>query len=136
MAAKSRSWGGGRKVGASYTSDNSVSTFSGLPAILGPTNHESQWRGGYAEIGSREDEVRQIYESRSWVTAKELIDRYAVRYIFIGSAERSAYELQEQKFQTNLALVFESGNCRIYQVYSKEELKGKYERSRQKVISK
>ncbi|MHC1770203.1 MAG: DUF2298 domain-containing protein [Flexilinea sp.] len=105
------------KVGASYTSDNSVSTFSGLPAILGPTNHESQWRGGYAEIGSREDEVRQIYESRSWVTAKELIDRYAVRYIFIGSAERSAYELQEQKFQTNLALVFESGNCRIYQVY-------------------
>ncbi len=104
------------KVGASYTSDNSVSTFSGLPAILGPTNHESQWRGGYIEIGNREDEVRQIYESRSWENTKLLLEKYDVSYIFIGSAERSAYEIQEKKFMNHLNLVFESGDCRIYRV--------------------
>ncbi len=105
------------KVGSSYTSDNAVSTFSGLPAILGPKNHESQWRGGYTEIGTREEDVRQLYESRSWATASELIAHYQVRYIFIGSAERGAYTVQEQKFSANLTLVFSSGNCRIYQVY-------------------
>ena len=104
------------KVGASYTSDNSVSTFSGLPAILGPTNHESQWRGGYAEIGNREDEVRQIYESRSWENTKMLLEKYNVRYVFIGSAEHSAYDIQEKKFLNNLHLVFESGDCKIYEL--------------------
>ena len=104
------------KVGASYTSDNSVSTFTGLPAVLGPTNHESQWRGGYTEIANREDEVRQIYESRSWENTEMLLEKYDVSYVFIGSAERSAYEIQEKKFMNHLSLVFESGDCRIYQV--------------------
>ncbi len=105
------------KVGASYTSDNAVSTFSGHPTILGPTNHESQWRGGYKEIGTREADVQTIYESRNWTTVKKLLQGYQVRYIFIGSAEQTAYKIQEQKFRDNLETVFQSGNCRIYQVY-------------------
>ncbi len=105
------------KVGSSYTSDNMVSTFSGNPTILGPTNHESQWRGGYTEIGTREADVLTIYESRDWDKVETLLAQYQVRYVFIGSAERAAYRIQEQKFERNLALVFESGNCKIYQVY-------------------
>lgn len=105
------------KVGASYTTDNAASTFSGLPAILGPINHESQWRGGYAEIGSREMDVRQIYEAQEWSTIKPILEKYHVRYIFVGSTERSAYTVQERKLQMNTKLVFESGNTRIYQLY-------------------
>ncbi len=105
------------KVGNSYTTDNSISTFSGQPTISGPANHESQWRGGYKEIGSRSDDVKSIYESRDWKKVKSIMDNYHVRYIFIGSTERNAYTIQEQKFEKYLTKVFESNDCRIYQVY-------------------
>ena len=105
------------KVGSSYGGDNIVSTFVGLPAVLGPAGHESQWRGGYEEIGSRSDDVKRIYETHSWETAKELLETYKIRYVFIGSAEKSAYNIQEKKFERNLTMVYNSGNCTIYQVY-------------------
>ena len=105
------------KVGSSYSGDNIVSTFTGLPAVMGPAGHESQWRGGYNEIGSRSDDIQRIYETHSWETAKDLIDTYGVRYVFIGSAEKSAYNIQEKKFERNLNKVYDSGNCTIYQVY-------------------
>ena len=105
------------KVGSSYSGDNIVSTFAGLPAVMGPAGHESQWRGGYNEIGSRSDDVQRIYETHSWETAKELLDSYGIRYVFIGSAEKSAYNIQEKKFERNLSKVYDSGGCTIYQVY-------------------
>ena len=105
------------KVGASYSGDNLVSTFTGQPAVLGPVGHESQWRGGYNEIGSRNDDVRRIYETHNWETTKELLDKYNIRYVFIGSSEKSAYNIQEKKFERNLSRVYQSGGCTIYQVY-------------------
>lgn len=102
------------KVGGSYSADNVFSIFSGLPTLLGPMNHESQWRGGYAEIGSRNDDVRMIYESKDWRLTAELLERYDVRYVVIGSAERASYQVSERKFETHLTKVFESGSNRVY----------------------
>ena len=100
--------------GGSYSADNVFSIFSGLPTILGPMNHESQWRGGYAEIGSRNDDVRMIYESKDWRLVSELLARYEVRYVVIGSAERASYQVSERKFEAHLTKVFESGPNRVY----------------------
>ena len=94
-----------------------MSTFVGMPSVLGPAGHESQWRGGYTEIGSRSDDVKRIYETHSWDVARDLLETYKIRYIFIGSAEKSAYNIQDKKFERNLTKVFDSGNCTIYQVY-------------------
>lgn len=105
------------KVGASYSSDNSASVFSGLPAIQGPANHESQWRGGYTEMAGRSDDVRTMFETRDWDTAKKLLDKYHVRYVYIGSAERNEYSVQQQKFDRHLSKVYDSNGCTIYQVY-------------------
>ncbi len=105
------------KVGSSYGGDNIVSTFVGMPSVLGPAGHESQWRGGYNEIGSRSDDVKRIFETHSWDVARDLLETYKIRYIFIGSAEKSAYNIQDKKFERNLTKVFDSGNCTIYQVY-------------------
>ena len=105
------------KVGSSYGGDNIVSTFTGFPAVLGPVGHESQWRGGYTEIGSRNDDVKKLYETHSWETAEELMTQYGIRYVFLGSAEKSAYNIQEKKFERNLMKVYDSGSCTIYQVY-------------------
>lgn len=105
------------KVGSSYGGDNIVSTFVGYPSVLGPAGHESQWRGGYTEMGSRNDDIKLIYETRSWETAQKLLETYNIRYVFIGSAEKSAYNIQEKKFERNLLEVFRYGNCTIYKVY-------------------
>ncbi len=105
------------KVGSSYGGDNIISTFTGLPAVLGPAGHESQWRGGYDEIGSRSDDVKKIYETHSWETAKELLETYEIRYVFVGSAEKNAYNIQEKKFERNLKKIFSSGSCAVYQVF-------------------
>lgn len=102
------------KVGGSYSADNVFSIFSGLPTLLGPINHESQWRGGYTEMGSRNEDVKTIYESKDWRRVSELLERYGVRYVVIGSAERSAYTVAEAKFETYLTLVFKSGANRVY----------------------
>ena len=58
-----------------------------------------------------------MIERISFARAKELLDTYNVRYVFIGSAEKSAYNIQEKKFERNLSKVYDSGSCTIYQVY-------------------
>ena len=47
---------------------------------------------------------------------QELLEKYDVRYVFVGSAEKSAYNIQDRKFEKNLTKVYDSGKCVIYQV--------------------
>ena len=105
------------KVGASYSDDNIVAVYTGFPAVQGPANHESQWRGGYNEIGSRSDDVKRAFETKSWEIASSIIEKYHIRYIYIGSAERNEYNVQEKKFAEHLSIVFDVDGCKIYQVY-------------------
>ncbi len=105
-------------VGGSYTGYARVSTQSGQQTVLGWPGHESQWRGGAKEIGNRETEIRQLYQTTNWLEALEIIKRYNIRYIFIGMLERSTYRVNESKFSSNLAPVFENAGVIIYEVPS------------------
>ena len=102
-------------VGGSYSGYARVSTFSGLPTILGWPGHEMQWRGGVAEIGDREREVELLYETTDWMLAKGIIDKYAIKYIYIGNLERLKYQIDEVKFQNNLTKIFSNSSVLIYQ---------------------
>jgi YYY domain-containing protein len=103
-------------VGGSYTSYARISEYTGLPAVLGWPGHESQWRGGGAEQGSREDDIRTLYATPKWQPALDIIKQYNIRYVYIGGLERSTYSVQEDKFQRNLIQVFQQGNVTIYEV--------------------
>ncbi len=110
-------------VGGSYTDFARVSAFSGQPAVLGWPGHESQWRGGSREMGSRQDDLARLYCSRNWEEARAILEQYQVRYVYIGYIERGAYGadtcggvLQEVKFERNLRKVFEQGEVSIYEV--------------------
>jgi len=48
-------------VGSSYSEYGRVATLSGQPNVLGWPGHESQWRGGSAEMGSRQPDIELIY---------------------------------------------------------------------------
>jgi len=103
-------------VGGSYTGYARVSTMSGLPAVLGWPGHESQWRGGEEEKGTREADMAQLYKARTWAQASAILEKYQIRYVFMGSLERSTYRPNESLFEQNLQAVFRSGSVTIYEV--------------------
>ncbi len=103
-------------VGGSYSAFARVATYSGHPDVLGWPGHESQWRGGAAEQGSREADIRRLYETPNWAEAETILRQYDVRYVFVGALERQAYRVNERKFRQNMELVFEQGETRIYRL--------------------
>lgn len=103
-------------TGGSYTTYNSISTFSGMPIVLGWVGHESQWRGGYEEIGSRQADVKELYSTSKWERAQAIIDMYNIRYIVVGNTEQSTYQVDQNKFDERLTKVFDSQTVDIYEV--------------------
>lgn len=103
------------KPDASYSDYARISTYSGLPAVLGWPMHEGQWRGTYEPQGTRQDDIRLLYETPSWEVAKAILSQYQVRYVVVGTLERSNYPVNESKFQQHLSPVFAQGQVVIYQ---------------------
>jgi uncharacterized membrane protein len=101
-------------IGGQYSAYARVSTLTGKPTVLGWPGHEGQWRGGYEEVGSRESDVRQLYETSNWQSALEIIQRYDIRYIYIGSLEMNTYGVNAIKFEQFLDLGFEQGTVRVF----------------------
>jgi uncharacterized membrane protein len=101
-------------IGGSYSAYGRVSTLTGLPTVLGWPGHESQWRGGYEEQGSRQADIETLYATGDWQTAKDIIARYNIRYVFVGNLERGA-PLREEKFQQHMQLAFQQGNVAVYE---------------------
>ena len=102
-------------IGGSYSEYARVSTFSGLPTVLGWPGHEMQWRGGVTEMGSRESDIQSLYETHDWMIATEIIDKYMIRYIYVGNLERSKYQIDEVKFQNNMIKIFSNSSISIYE---------------------
>ena len=111
-------------VGGSYSEFARVATLSGLPNVLGWPGHESQWRGGAREMGSRQADLARLYCTRHWEEALQVLQQYHIRYVYIGELERSSYApgtpdcpagLSEDKFRANLVEAFRQGSVVIYE---------------------
>jgi uncharacterized membrane protein len=103
-------------VGGSYSGFARIATNTGLPNVLGWPGHQSQWRGGAQEMGSRQPDIQRLYETSNWNDARSIIERYGIRYIYIGGMERSAYRVNEAKFLNYLTPVFQQGAVVIFEV--------------------
>ncbi len=103
-------------VGGSYTGYARISEYTGLPTVLGWPGHESQWRGTYEPQGTRQDDIALLYSTPNWEPARNILQKYNIRYVYVGALERSTYAVREDKFQRNLIQVFQQGNVTIYQV--------------------
>lgn len=102
-------------VGGSYSNYGRISKFTGLPTVLGWPGHELQWRGGVEEIGSREADIKELYSTDNWITAKNILDKYNLRYIYIGDIERKTYQISEEKFAINLPVIFNNSSVVIFE---------------------
>ncbi len=103
-------------VGGSYSEYARVSTRTGMPTVLGWPGHEGQWRGGYAEVGSRQADIETIYSSTDWTLVSSLIKLYNIRYIYFGPLEASTYKADGALFKTNLPLIYQNNSVSIYEV--------------------
>jgi YYY domain-containing protein len=101
--------------GGDYSDYSLMSEYSGLPTVLGWVGHELQWRGGGAEIGNRQSDIEQLYTTSDWSTAQAILNKYDIRYVYIGSRERSTYHVNETKFKRFLTVVFQQGDVAIYE---------------------
>lgn len=95
-----------------------VATHAGQPGLLGWEGHEIQWRGSAREMGSRRVDIETLYQTGDWTRAQEIIQQYGIRYIYIGQVERSTYRVSENKFSSNLGLLYANSSVQIYEVPS------------------
>ena len=102
-------------VGGSYSGYARAATFSGLPNVLGWPGHESQWRGGAVEMGTRESDLERLYRTNQWVDALAILKNYSIRYVFVGGLERTKYNTQETLFKRYLTPKFQQGAVTIYE---------------------
>jgi uncharacterized membrane protein len=97
-----------------------VSASTGLPAVMGWPGHEEQWRGGHLEaknqIGARDQDVRTIYSSGDEAAVRPLLEKYHVRYVYVGPTERDVYgEGGLALFDSIATVAFQQGQITIYE---------------------
>ena len=77
--------------GDSYSDYCRVSVATGLPTVMGWYVHEWLWRNNTAAQNLRAEDIRTIYTSDDEEMVRVLIDKYRIRYIFIGELEREKF---------------------------------------------
>jgi uncharacterized membrane protein len=77
-----------------YRWGSRVSVYTGLPTVIGWDWHQTQQRAGYGQlIERRKQDVEQMLGSRaSFDTIRPLLDKYRVRYVYVGELERTYYD--------------------------------------------
>ena len=78
-------------VGGDYSEYGRVSAATGRPAVLGWKGHEHQWRGTAEIFQGREEDIARIYQDTNPVVVRQLLERYDVRYVYLGHRERAKY---------------------------------------------
>ncbi|MBA3869600.1 MAG: hypothetical protein H0X30_10645 [Anaerolineae bacterium] len=82
-----------------------VSGLTGVPDVLGWSNHERQWRGTTYDdaAGNRQADLDTLFKDNRWENAQPIIQQYGISYIFFGSSERDKYGSSgEEKFIDHL----------------------------------
>jgi uncharacterized membrane protein len=96
-----------------------VSASTGRPTVLGWVGHQRQWRGGdeaaWEALQPRQADVNTIYSTTDLDLARDLLEQYNIRYIYVGQLERDAYAAASlAKFAQIATPVFSSERVVIY----------------------
>jgi YYY domain-containing protein len=95
--------------GGDYTYYSRVSSFTGIPAIIGMPFHEYMWRadGWY---GERVNDIRFIYEDPGQTVP--LMRKYNATLLYIGETERERYTVRAG--ESGLPLLYNQSGVQIY----------------------
>ena len=105
-------------VGNDYSRYGNISASTGLPAVLGWKGHELQWRGSSEPFAGREEDVAAIYSGRNPAEALRLLNKYGVRYVYLGNRERETYGVSElPQYNDFLKTVFQQDGVIVYEIW-------------------
>ncbi len=91
-----------------------ISTFTGLPSVLGWAGHERQW--GHA-VGDRAAEIDRAYTSPTAAAARDVLERHDVRYVVVGPLERTDYgDAGVAKWDQLGERVFDAGGTTVWEI--------------------
>jgi YYY domain-containing protein len=109
-------------IGGDYQEYARVSTFSGLPTILGWIGHQLQWRGQLDEFDRRQRDVDSLYSRADREEVMRVLHRYRARFVFVGSLERERYGDQViPRLGQWLSPAFQSEGTTVFAVPEREE---------------
>ncbi|MBU1033991.1 hypothetical protein KKI22_03570 [Patescibacteria group bacterium] len=105
-------------VGESYSEFARISAFSGMPTILGWRVHEWLWRAGWDKPAVRTAEVEEIYNHPSSEKTKSYLEKYQIKYIFVGTKELEAYpKIKIQELLSLGEIVISRGNHYLIKLF-------------------
>ncbi len=77
--------------GDDYTDGGRFSASTGLPSILQWPGHELQWRGNTSDQNGRPEDLATLYTSSTPSQVQSVLQKYQIRYVIVGPAERQKY---------------------------------------------
>lgn len=103
-------------IGDDYqTNGTLVSTFTGLPTVMGWGGHEGQWRPNDPEVNQRINDVKTLYTTSSVGLARQLLHKYNVKYVLVGEAEASKYRgAGLRKFGSFMHVAYSTRGATLY----------------------
>ncbi len=104
--------------GDSYSEYERVSAMTGIPTVAGWYVHEWLWRNDTDDLNVKNADIELVYTASTEEQAREIIDKYDISYIFVGSCEESKYgESMDREFLKTLGeVVFENDTSFIVKV--------------------
>lgn len=97
--------------GGDYTYHSRISSFSGIPTVIGMPYHEFQWRGDEGGwLATRTRDVRIMYEDP--VAVLPLMEQYNADLLYVGETERESYHVTIN--ESALVPVYQAGDVTIY----------------------
>jgi uncharacterized membrane protein len=77
-----------------YLWANRVSVYTGLPTVVGWRWHQVQQRAGLEGriVDQRRSDVNTFYNVADVALAQDILERYGVRYVYVGAYERAYYD--------------------------------------------
>ncbi len=116
-------------TGGEYTYYARISTFTGLPTILGWAGHEIQWRVNWlnvpanaADFNRRLGDINTIYTSSDAGLVRQLLQHYQASYLYVGALEQRTYpnvdlgHFSQAPFSSFLTPVYQAEGVVIYQI--------------------
>lgn len=103
--------------GRAYSGDSRMSTWTGIPTVIGWTQHEDLWRGPDPRIAARAADIDTAYRTEDPALRRAVLDRYAVTHVVSGDVERERYGPEaEARLRQDLPVAFANGGVTIFQV--------------------
>ncbi len=124
-------------VGDSYSQYSRIASFTGMITPMGWKTHEWTWRfdakaakravaagnvaagveTGWGAVAAIDGQIRNLYETSEARVAKDIINLYGIKYVYVGDLERTTYkELKPEKFYEIARPIFQSGDSILFEI--------------------